>query len=110
MDCIFCKIINNEVPAKKIFESEDVLVIENIKPEAPFHALAIPKKHFILEETNELSLSDLSQTMYEAIKVADKILPGGYRLISNVGPDSNREIDHAHIHIVGGKNLGGILP
>lgn len=109
-DCIFCKIAAEQVPSKKLWETDRAVVIENIKPEAPFHGLAIPKKHIELESVTDEDRELLGEVIQAAKKVGETHAPGGYRLIINNGDDSNREIDHLHVHILGGRNLGGLLP
>jgi histidine triad (HIT) family protein len=110
MDCIFCKIIEGSIPSTKILETEHVLAIENINPEAPFHALVMPKKHLELEQATEADKEILGEVLLAAKSVGTKKLPGGFRLIINTGADSNQEIDHLHVHVLGGKNLGKLLP
>lgn len=110
MDCVFCKIAEGTIPSKKLYETEDLMVIENINPEAPFHALVIPKIHLELAKTEEKDREVLGELLLAAKKVGSEKLPKGYRLIVNIGDDSNRELDHMHVHILGGKNLGKLLP
>jgi histidine triad (HIT) family protein len=108
MDCVFCKIIEGEIPVKKVFENDRVVAFENIKPVHPVHVLIIPKKH--IANIQEASVADkeyLAQMMLAAgeiakIKSVDKT---GYRLIVNCGNDSGMSVDHLHIHLVGGENL-----
>jgi histidine triad (HIT) family protein len=104
---IFCKIIRGEIPASVYYESDEVLVIKNINPEARFHALIIPKKHL---EMDQLKIDDqnvLGSLLLAASLVAKKEgLKEGYRLIINNGPDSGQEIEHLHVHMLAGENLG----
>jgi len=108
MDCVFCKIINGEIAAKKIFENDLALAFDNIKPVHPVHSLIIPKKH--IANVQEVAKSDaeyLSAMLAAASEIArikgvDKT---GYRLIINYGKDSGMTIDHLHVHLVGGEEL-----
>jgi histidine triad (HIT) family protein len=111
MDCLFCRIVGAELPSNKYYEDDNLLAIENINPEAPFHALIMPKKHLELPKIEKEDLKILGKLLSIAPIIAEKEnLTGGYRLIINIGEDSNRDFDHLHIHLVGGKNLGAILP
>lgn len=106
-DCIFCKIIENEIPAKVIMQNEDVLVIEDIAPKAPIHYLIIPKKHI----KNVSSLTDVDFNIMAKIgQIAQKIaqqLDGSksFRLIFNNGPDAGQTVWHLHAHFISGKHL-----
>jgi len=108
MECVFCKIIKGEIPAKKVFENGLVLAFENIKPVHPVHILIIPKKHIAnIQEAGLADKDDLAAVMLAVsevarIKLVDKT---GYRLIVNHGKDSGQSVDHLHIHLVGGEEL-----
>lgn len=108
MDCIFCRIIRKEVPAKIILENDQVLAFENIKPVHPVHILIIPKKH--IDNIQSAGAEDgeyLSQMMLVVSQIAKaKGIDGsGYRLIVNFGKDSGQSVEHLHIHLVGGEEL-----
>ena len=108
MDCIFCKIVSGEIPAKKVFENELVLAFENIKPVHPVHILIIPKKHIAnIQEAGEADKDVLARMMLAAGEVAKikQVNGTGYRLVINHGRDSGYSIDHLHIHLVGGEEL-----
>lgn len=105
-DCIFCKIISGEIPCEKVYEDDKMIAIKDVAPVAPVHVLLIPKKHVanILETEAELRLH-LSSKMKELVKqlgVAEK----GFRLVINTGVDGGQTVEHLHIHLIGGKNLG----
>jgi len=108
MDCVFCKIINKEIPGKVVFENNLVLVFENIKPIYPVHVLIIPKKHVAsIQEVTAADKEYLAAMMLAVsetakIKGVDKT---GYRLVINCGKDSGQSVDHLHIHLVGGEEL-----
>jgi histidine triad (HIT) family protein len=108
MDCLFCRIINGEVPAKKVFENDFVLAFDNIKPVHPVHALIIPKKH--IDNVQSVAPADkeyLAQMLLAVSEVAriKQVDKTGYRLIVNYGKDSGMTIDHLHIHLLGGEEL-----
>ena len=109
MECIFCKISQGKLESKKLFETENVLVIENINKEAPYHALVMPKRHLSLAQAEESDKALLGELIFAARQIGNEDLPDGYRLIINNGRDANQDIEHLHIHLVGGENLGRLL-
>lgn len=105
-DCIFCKIIEGEIPSQKVLETDNLIVIKDIKPDAPIHDLIIPKKH--ISSLNELDDKEIaSEIVIIAKDVAEKegIKGKGYRLIVNTGKDGGQLIGHLHFHLLGGKKL-----
>ena len=105
MNCIFCKIIEKDAPATVAYEDDKTLVFESIRPVAPIHLLAIPKKH--ISSINEIEDGDeklIGQTVIAARNAArDKGLDeSGYKLVVNVGEGGGQEIFHLHFHILGG--------
>ncbi len=105
MNCIFCKIIKKEAPATIVYEDENSVVFENIKPSTPVHLLVVPKKHIesvnhIKPEDREL-IGDLFLSAQEAAKKVG-IKDAGYKLAVHVGEGGGQEIFHLHIHILGG--------
>ena len=108
-DCIFCKIINGEIPSEKVYEDEEILAFKDINPAAPVHTLVIPKKHIkSLLEVNEED-SKIIAKIYEVINkiVKDmKMEQDGFRVIVNCGKDAGQEVMHLHFHLLGGKKLG----
>ena len=107
MDCIFCKIISGEIPAKKIYEDDKVLAFYDLNPIAPFHALIVPKKHI---ESAEKLTAENSEIVGYIFTVASKIakdnhLENGYRIINNCGKDGGQTVNHIHFHLLGGKEL-----
>ena len=102
-DCIFCKIINGEIPSKKIYEDELVYVFEDIEPTAPIHYLAIPKQHISkLDEIN----ADNSSVIAHIYKLADELnLKDGFRVVSNCGEQAGQSVFHIHFHILSGRPL-----
>lgn len=108
-DCIFCKIINGDIPSEKVYEDESVLAFKDIHPAAPIHVLVIPKKHIksLLEVTNEDS--EVISHIYEVINKIAKdmnIEEDGFRVIVNCGKDAGQEVMHLHFHLLAGKKLG----
>lgn len=108
MDCLFCKIVNKEVPAKITYEDSNFIVFKDIEPKAALHFLIVPKIH--IPSVNHLELKDKT-LIGELFLVAQKIArekevdKTGYRLIFNVGKDAGQTIDHLHLHLMGGGKL-----
>jgi len=110
-DCLFCKIINGEIPSTCVYEDDNVFAFRDIYPQAPVHILVIPKVHIeSAADINEAN-SYLVAKCYEAIaKIAkSEGLDNGFRIISNSGQDGNQTVFHLHFHILGGKPLGAVL-
>ncbi|HEY4507187.1 MAG TPA: HIT domain-containing protein [Candidatus Paceibacterota bacterium] len=108
MDDIFCKIISKKLPTQIVAEGEEWLAIKDIHPQAPVHVLIISKKHVPgLEGVSSVDAEMLGHLLLAANDVALKTdLAKGFRVIINVGEDSERMTDHLHIHVLGGKKLG----
>ena len=105
--CIFCKIAAGEIPSTKVYEDEQILAFRDIAPMAPVHILVIPKTHIPSVDGITRSNSSLVAHIFEtipAIAAAEK-LSGGYRVVSNCGPDAGQTVNHLHFHILGGKTL-----
>ena len=108
MNCIFCKIVNGEIPSTKVYEDETVLAFRDINPAAPVHVLVIPKKHVESAVALTDEDSELIAHIFEVIRtVSEKEgLENGFRLVSNVGEDGGQTVKHLHFHILGKKKFG----
>ena len=108
-DCIFCKIINKEIPSSTVYEDNEILAFRDINPAAPIHILVIPKKHISslvdLKEEDELVVGKI-YTVINKIAKQEGIDEKGFRVIVNCGEDGGQEVKHLHFHILGGKKLG----
>ena len=107
--CIFCKIINGEIPNKTILEDENFLAFEDINPARKVHILVIPKQHYT---SFDVIPPKLMAGMTEFIqKVASKLelKENGYRLITNIGEDGGQIVHHLHFHILGGEYAGKLV-
>jgi histidine triad (HIT) family protein len=106
---IFARILRGEIPAKKIHEDEFVLAFHDITPQAPVHALVIPKGDFTSFADFGAKASPAQMTgFFRAVALVAKQLgveDSGYRLIANAGPDSQQSVAHFHMHILGGRPL-----
>ncbi len=107
MDCIFCKIIGGEIPSKKVYEDEMIFAFHDINPEAKVHVLVIPKAHIPSMDGVTEENSDYVRHIFEKIpQIAREAgATGGYRVISNCGPDAAQSVPHLHFHILGGEEL-----
>ena len=107
MNCLFCAIINGDIPSNKVYEDEWCYAFLDIAPQAPVHCLVVPKRHIAsADEINGENSMNVAK-IFEAIpKIADQLgLANGYRVISNVGEDGCQSVKHLHFHILGGKKL-----
>jgi len=107
-DCIFCKIVNNEVKASIVYRDEQVTAFRDIHPVAPTHILIIPNKH--IESVNELQVEDepLIGHMFlvgRQIAAQESIHQGGYRIIVNTGSHGGQTVFHMHLHLIGGQRM-----
>jgi len=108
-DCIFCKIINGEIPSTKVYEDENVYAFNDIEPQAPVHVLVIPKQHIASALDLTPENSHLVAGCFEAIsKIAvEKGLENGFRVINCCGIDGGQTVFHLHFHLLGGKVFSG---
>ena len=107
-DCVFCKIVSKEISADIVMEDDKFLVFKDINPKAPIHLLIIPKSHVGPVNTlNEDSRNLISGLILKAKATAEdmKVSEYGYRLVFNVGKDAGMEVNHLHLHLLGGKLL-----
>ena len=107
-DCIFCKIVAGEIPAAKIFEDERAVAFGDINPQAPTHALVIPRRHVAsLDEAGEADESLLGHLLLVAARVARESghAGGGYRTVINTGAQAGQTVFHVHVHVLGGRRL-----
>lgn len=107
MDCLFCKIINGDIPSKKAYEDENIFAFYDIAPQAPVHILVIPKEHIASMDAVTAENADVVAKIFAAIPkiAADAGIKNGYRVISNCGPDACQSVKHLHFHILGGAQL-----
>ncbi len=106
MRCLFCKIIAGEIPAQIKFQDEQVIAFADINPQAPVHLLVVPKLH--VENAAELAAQSpaaLTAVFLAAYKLAKAEGLTGYRTIFNTGADAGQSVFHAHLHLLGGRNL-----
>lgn len=107
-DCLFCKIIKGEIPSTVVYETDDLVAIKDIAPQAPFHVIIIPKTHIpspahITEENCDIA----GKMILAAAKIAQQEhLDNGYRIVANCGEEGGQTVGHIHFHMLAGRNLG----
>lgn len=103
-NCIFCKIANGEIPSQFVYESDSVVVFNDINPQAPTHLLVVPKVH--VESLNELEDENLMAEIFKAVKESTKKLNiKDYRTVINTGKEAGQEVFHLHIHVMAGRKF-----
>ena len=107
MDCIFCAIINGDIPSKVAYEDSLCYAFHDINPQAAVHCLVVPKKHIAsVNEINEENSGVIAHIFEVIPKIAKSLgLEGGYRVVSNIGEDGCQSVKHLHFHILGGEKL-----
>jgi histidine triad (HIT) family protein len=103
--CIFCKIVEGEIPSNKVLENDKFVAFHDLYPKAPVHILIIPKEHVdCFQDVSSSTMAEITPFIQEvaALLGLDK---SGYRLITNNGDDGGQEIDHLHFHLLGGGKL-----
>lgn len=110
MDCIFCKIAEGTIASPRVFEDDLVLAIRDIRPQAPTHVLVMPRVHVgSLSELEDERLG--GRLLAVAARIArEEKLDQGWRLIANTGAHGGQEVPHLHLHVLGGRKLGRMLP
>ncbi|WP_369623991.1 histidine triad nucleotide-binding protein [Marinobacterium sp. BA1] len=109
MDCLFCKILEGEIPAERVYEDDQVIAFRDINPQAPFHCLIIPRKH--IATLNDIADED-REVVGHMIQVASKIAQqqgfdqDGYRTVFNCNTHGGQTVYHIHLHLLGGKPMG----
>ena len=108
MDCIFCKIVNGEIPSNKVYEDENVLAFYDLEPQAPVHVLIIPKEHIAsAAEITADNSAVVSKVFEAAAKIAKQLdLKDGFRIVNNCGARAGQTVMHLHFHMMGGRDFG----
>ena len=106
-DCLFCKIINGEIPSNKLYEDDKILAFYDISPIAPVHFLVIPKEHIQSVDAVNAQNSEIVAYIFSKIgELAKKAgIENGYRVVSNCGQDAGQTVPHLHFHVLGGKEM-----
>lgn len=111
---VFARIVRGEIPCKKVYEDTYVLAFHDISPQAPTHILVIPKGEYVsLDDFSERATVEEIAALIRAlghIAREQGVAGSGYRILSNTGPAAHQEVPHFHVHLFGGRDLGGMLP
>ena len=106
-DCLFCKIIKGDIPSTKVYEDEFVYAFLDIEPQAPFHAVIVPKIHVKSADEINADNSMYIAKIFEAVAKIAKTenLENGYRVVNNCGADGGQTVGHIHFHQIARRNL-----
>lgn len=108
-DCLFCKIIEGEIPSDKVYENEHIFAFRDIDPKAPTHILIIPKEHITttndLNESHKTIIGEIMLTAQQLAEV-EGIAESGYRTVFNCNKDGGQAVYHIHLHLLGGRQMG----
>ncbi len=105
-DCLFCGIVAGDVPSDRVYEDERVIVFRDTAPRAPTHVLVIPRRHIASADDLTDADGDLLAALFGALRrVAGEAGLRGYRIVSNVGPESGQSVFHLHFHLLGGRPM-----
>ena len=106
-DCLFCKIIKGDIPSTKVYENDYVYAFFDIEPQAPFHAIIVPKVHISsadeINAQNSIYIAKIFEAVAEIAK--NENLIDGYRVVNNCGKDGGQTVGHIHFHLLARRNL-----
>ena len=112
-DNVFAKILRGEIPCDKVYEDDHVLAFNDINPQTPTHILVIPKGKYVsfADFSQQASDQEIAALVQAAGKIAREagVEDSGYRVLANTGPDAHQEVQHFHLHIFAGKDLGRMI-
>jgi histidine triad (HIT) family protein len=111
---IFARILRGEIPCKKVYEDQHVLAFHDIRPQAPVHVLVIPKGAYVSlddfhEKASDAEVAAFTRAIGKVARMSG-VAESGYRIIANTGANGHQEVPHLHFHILGGRQLGRMLP
>ncbi len=107
-DCLFCKIINSEIPAKILYENDHVLAFHDVNPQAPFHVLIIPKNHIAtINDIDEKHKEEIANLFLAAKEIAKQqgFADDGYRVVMNCNALAGQTVFHIHLHMLAGRAM-----
>ena len=106
-DCLFCKIVDGEIPSNKVYEDDEILAFHDVAPQAPVHFLIVPKKH--MDSLDDSRVEDAALLAHIMLKIKDIAkdlgLENGYRVVINTGEDGMQSVKHLHVHVLGKRRL-----
>ena len=106
--CLFCRIAAGEIPATKIYEDDNVVVFEDVNPQAPTHLLVIPRRHISsLDELKDGDQQMIGEVLVRAAAIArdQHLTEAGYRVVINCGEGAGQSVFHVHAHVLSGRRL-----
>jgi histidine triad (HIT) family protein len=108
-DCLFCKIIDREIPGAIVYEDERIVAFKDINPQAPVHVLVVPKRHHIAS-LNDLTPEDdqiIGEVIRRGASIAKEhgISQSGFRVVFNTNADAGQAVAHIHLHVIGGRRM-----
>lgn len=112
-ECLFCKIVNNQIRSDRVYEDDEFICFKDIHPQAPVHLLVVPRKHVAsladAYPEEKPSVDVVSRLLGVVVKVARKqgLLPAGFRTVINTNRNGGQVVFHLHAHLLGGEVLGG---
>jgi len=105
-DCLFCRIVRQEIPATIMWEDAHALAFRDIEPKSPVHILVIPKRHFAsLNDAADAMLLGRMLLATREIAEGEGIAQSGYRVVINTGADAGQSVAHLHVHLMGGRTM-----
>jgi histidine triad (HIT) family protein len=105
-DCLFCRVVRGEVPAKIVAQMDDCIAFRDINPQAPVHVLVIPREHVpSLNETKDPALVGRLALVAAEIAKREGIADSGYRTVINTNADAGQTVFHIHLHLLGGRRM-----
>lgn len=108
-DCLFCKILDGEIPAELIYESDTAVAFRDVNPQAPTHVLVIPRKHISTINDIEQDDQEIIGSLYTAaqeVAAKEGVADNGYRTVMNCGEGAGQTVFHIHLHVLGGRQMG----
>ena len=109
-DCIFCKIVDGEIPAKIVRRTDELVAFRDVDPKAPTHILLVPVEHraAVRDFTGPEGCAMMGRLLQAAAEIAaeEGLDAQGYRLVTNTGAAAGQSVDHLHLHLLGGRALG----
>ena len=106
-DCLFCRIVADEIPSDRVYEDDDVIAFRDIHPQAPTHVLVVPRRHVPDIDTLDDDDAGLLSALFAAVRrvAGEEGLAKGYRVVTNVGAESGQSVFHLHLHLLGGRPM-----
>lgn len=105
-NCLFCRIVRKEIPAKIVAETDDCVAFRDINPQAPVHILIVPREHIpMVKDVNDATIVGKLTQLAADLARREGVADGGYRLVINSGADAGQTVFHLHMHLLGGRHM-----